>query len=71
MADNGSTSSQRSGSQRESDVPKAIGSLARKQSDVTRLGTQRLKFVPTLPARRKKEEVKPVCFGFLERRTVT
>lgn len=59
MADNGSTSSQRSGSQRESDVPKAIGSLARKQSDVTRLGTQRLKFVPTLPARRKKEEVKP------------
>ncbi|KAI6112688.1 RNA polymerase III RPC4-domain-containing protein [Pisolithus sp. B1] len=62
MADNGSTSSQRSGSQREagpSDVPKAIGSLARKQSDVTRLGTQRLKFVPTLPARRKKEDVKP------------
>lgn len=62
MVDNGSTSSQRSGSQREagpSDAPKAIGSLARKQSDVTRLGTQRLKFVPTLPARRKKEEVKP------------
>ncbi|EPQ56451.1 hypothetical protein GLOTRDRAFT_59707 [Gloeophyllum trabeum ATCC 11539] len=40
-------------------VPKAIGSLAKKQADVTRLGTQKLKFVPTLPARRKKEgEVK-------------
>ncbi|KAF9221339.1 hypothetical protein BS17DRAFT_785219 [Gyrodon lividus] len=38
--------------------PKAIGSLAKKQSDVTRQGTQKLKFVPTLPARRKKEEVK-------------
>ncbi|KAG8220924.1 hypothetical protein J3R82DRAFT_2428 [Butyriboletus roseoflavus] len=35
--------------------PKAIGSLARKPSDVTRQGTQKLKFVPTLPARRKKE----------------
>ncbi|KAF9245249.1 RNA polymerase III RPC4-domain-containing protein [Melanogaster broomeanus] len=34
---------------------KAIGSLAKKQSDVTRQGTQKLKFVPTLPARRKKE----------------
>ncbi|KAI6044295.1 RNA polymerase III RPC4-domain-containing protein [Pisolithus marmoratus] len=59
MADAGS---QRSGSQQEagpSSVPKAIGSLARKQSDVTRLGTQRLKFVPTLPARRKKEDIKP------------
>ncbi|KAF8074814.1 RNA polymerase III RPC4-domain-containing protein [Lyophyllum atratum] len=38
---------------------KAIGSLAKKQGDVTRQGTQKLKFVPTLPARRKKEEVKP------------
>ncbi|KAG5722158.1 DNA-directed RNA polymerase III subunit rpc4 [Termitomyces sp. T112] len=38
---------------------KAIGSLAKKQSDVTRQGAQKLKFVPTLPARRKKEEVKP------------
>ncbi|KAG6381601.1 hypothetical protein JVT61DRAFT_199 [Boletus reticuloceps] len=35
--------------------PKAIASLAKKQSDVTRQGTQKLKFVPTLPARRKKE----------------
>lgn len=34
---------------------KAIGSLAKKQGDVTRQGTQKLKFVPTLPARRKKE----------------
>ncbi|PFH46878.1 hypothetical protein AMATHDRAFT_68867 [Amanita thiersii Skay4041] len=39
-----------------SDVPKAIGSLAKKPSDVTRQGTQKLKFVPTLPARRKKED---------------
>jgi hypothetical protein len=38
-------------------IPKAIGSLARKQADVTRQGTQKLKFVPTLPARRKKELV--------------
>ncbi|KAI0704293.1 RNA polymerase III RPC4-domain-containing protein [Cytidiella melzeri] len=37
--------------------PKAIASLAKKQSDVTRMGTQKLKFVPTLPARRKKEGV--------------
>ncbi|KAF8957445.1 RNA polymerase III RPC4-domain-containing protein [Flammula alnicola] len=41
-----------------SSLPKAIGSLAKKQSDVTRQGTQKLKFVPTLPQRRKKEEVK-------------
>ncbi|KAF8909421.1 RNA polymerase III RPC4-domain-containing protein [Gymnopilus junonius] len=40
-------------------IPKAIGSLAKKQNDVTRQGTQKLKFVPTLPQRRKKEEVKP------------
>jgi DNA-directed RNA polymerase III subunit RPC4 len=36
---------------------KAIGSLAKKQADITRQGTQKLKFVPTLPARRKKEYV--------------
>ena len=36
-------------------APKAIGSLAKKQADVTRQGTQKLKFVPTLPQRRKKE----------------
>ncbi|TFK71613.1 hypothetical protein BDN72DRAFT_764570 [Pluteus cervinus] len=35
---------------------RAIASLAKKQSDVTRQGTARLKFVPTLPTRRKKEE---------------
>jgi DNA-directed RNA polymerase III subunit RPC4 len=34
---------------------KAIGSLAKKQADITRHGTQKLKFVPTLPVRRKKE----------------
>ncbi|KAI0072688.1 hypothetical protein K474DRAFT_1604653 [Panus rudis PR-1116 ss-1] len=39
-------------------IPKVVPSLAKKQSDVTRLGTQKLKFVPTLPARRVKEEVK-------------
>ncbi|KAG9312968.1 RNA polymerase III RPC4-domain-containing protein [Chiua virens] len=42
----------------QSTGPKAIASLAKKQSDVTRQGTQRLKFTPTLSARRKKEEVK-------------
>ncbi|KAF9005896.1 RNA polymerase III RPC4-domain-containing protein [Cyathus striatus] len=34
---------------------KAIGSLAKKQSDVTRQGAHKLKFIPTLPNRRKKE----------------
>ncbi|KAF8202122.1 RNA polymerase III RPC4-domain-containing protein [Pholiota molesta] len=38
---------------------KAIGSLAKKQSDVSRQGPSKLKFVPTLPQRRKKEDVKP------------
>lgn len=52
MTDNGAAGSQQAG---PSSAPKAIGSLAKKQSDVTRQGTQRLKFVPTLPARRKKE----------------
>ncbi|KAK2463712.1 hypothetical protein APHAL10511_004463 [Amanita phalloides] len=42
-----------------SDGSKAIGSLAKKQSEVTRQGTQKLKFVPTLPVRRRKEEAKP------------
>lgn len=44
-----------------SDTPgssKAIGSLVKKQSDVTRQGAQKLKFVPTLPQRRKKGEIK-------------
>ncbi|KAI0792122.1 RNA polymerase III RPC4-domain-containing protein [Abortiporus biennis] len=47
-----------SGSGSGQGTPKAIASLAKKQSDVTRMGTQKLKFVPTLPARRKKEDVK-------------
>ena len=34
---------------------KAIASLAKKQNDITRLGAQKLKFVPTLPPRRVKE----------------
>ncbi|KAF7309667.1 hypothetical protein MIND_00337800 [Mycena indigotica] len=38
---------------------KAIASLAKKPTDVTRQGTQKLKFTPVLPTRRaKKEEVK-------------
>ncbi|KAF9268993.1 hypothetical protein L218DRAFT_953555 [Marasmius fiardii PR-910] len=48
-----------SGSDNPPSKPKAISSLAKKTSDVTRQGTQKLKFVPTLPARRKKEDVKP------------
>lgn len=39
---------------RPSSPTKAIGSLAKKP-DVTRQGTQKLKFVPTIPSRRKKE----------------
>ncbi|KAF9473363.1 hypothetical protein BDN70DRAFT_908885 [Pholiota conissans] len=35
---------------------KAIGSLAKKQSDLSRQGPSKLKFVPTLPQRRKKED---------------
>jgi hypothetical protein len=59
MADSGSmsntgTPSTPSGTPGPS-VPKAIGSLAKKPTDVTRQGTQKLKFVPTLPSRRKKE----------------
>ncbi|KAF5316387.1 hypothetical protein D9619_006187 [Psilocybe cf. subviscida] len=42
-----------------SNTPKAIGSLAKKQSDVTRQGATKLKFVPTLPQRRKKD-VQPI-----------
>ncbi|KAI0272483.1 RNA polymerase III RPC4-domain-containing protein [Gloeopeniophorella convolvens] len=36
---------------------KAIASLAKKPADTTRAGTQKMKFVPTLPVRRKKEYV--------------
>ncbi|KAF9045797.1 hypothetical protein BDZ89DRAFT_1127708 [Hymenopellis radicata] len=39
-------------------TPKAISSFAKRPSDTTRQGTQKLKFAPTLPPRRKKEEVK-------------
>ncbi|KAF8582791.1 hypothetical protein K439DRAFT_1661677 [Ramaria rubella] len=35
---------------------KIIGSQAKKQEDVTRHGTQKMKFIPTLPVRRKKPE---------------
>ncbi|KAJ3794472.1 RNA polymerase III RPC4-domain-containing protein [Lentinula aff. detonsa] len=38
--------------------PKAISSLAKRPSEVTRQGTQKIKFVPTLPARRNKDVVK-------------
>ncbi|KAI0629296.1 RNA polymerase III RPC4-domain-containing protein [Trametes polyzona] len=48
-------SEQPPGSGSGSQPPKAIASLAKKQGDVTRLGTQKLKFVPTLPARRVKD----------------
>ncbi|KAH7890746.1 RNA polymerase III RPC4-domain-containing protein [Phlebopus sp. FC_14] len=61
MADNEHSNLQRNGSAGPgfSGGPKAIGSLAKKQPDVTRQGTQKLKFVPTLqPSRRKKEDVK-------------
>ncbi|KAI0372815.1 hypothetical protein BV20DRAFT_1014934 [Pilatotrama ljubarskyi] len=58
MSDQPSGSAGASGSGSGPNTPKAIASLAKKQSDVTRLGTQKLKFVPTLPSRRVKEEVK-------------
>ncbi|GBE86573.1 hypothetical protein SCP_0904520 [Sparassis crispa] len=47
-----------SGSGASGSTPRAIASLAKKQNDVTRLGAHKLKFVPTLPTRRKKEDVK-------------
>ncbi|TCD69616.1 hypothetical protein EIP91_006841 [Steccherinum ochraceum] len=56
MADTPGSSNGAGGS--GSNASKAIASLAKKQSDTTRLGTQKLKFVPTLPARRKKEDAK-------------
>ncbi|KAJ7224429.1 RNA polymerase III RPC4-domain-containing protein [Mycena pura] len=40
---------------------KAIGSLAKKPADVTRQGTQKLKFTPVLPARRQKKEYEPTA----------
>ena len=41
----------------QASTSKAIGSLAKKQADITRQGTQKLKFAPTLPTRRKKEYI--------------
>ncbi|KAJ7504555.1 RNA polymerase III RPC4-domain-containing protein [Mycena galericulata] len=53
MSDNASGSGSGAG------PSKAIGSLTKRTTDVTRQGTQKLKFTPVLPARRqKKEEVK-------------
>ncbi|KAH8093816.1 RNA polymerase III RPC4-domain-containing protein [Cristinia sonorae] len=56
MAEHSGSSNSASGA--GNSTPKAIASLAKKPTDTTRLGTQKLKFVPTLPARRKKEDVK-------------
>jgi hypothetical protein len=42
-----------------SNTGKAIASLAKMPADTTRAGTQKMKFVPTLPTRRKKEYVRP------------
>ncbi|KAI0255862.1 RNA polymerase III RPC4-domain-containing protein [Lactifluus subvellereus] len=47
-----------SGAPGPSNTGKAIASLAKVPTDTTRAGTQKMKFVPTLPMRRKKEEVK-------------
>ncbi|KAI0352301.1 hypothetical protein OH77DRAFT_798124 [Trametes cingulata] len=55
MSEQPSGSAGASGSGSGANTPKAIASLAKKQGDVTRLGTQKLKFVPTLPSRRVKE----------------
>ncbi|KAL5492246.1 hypothetical protein ACEPAI_3693 [Sanghuangporus weigelae] len=49
----GSSSGQQS---QNGTTPKAIANLARRQDDVTRRGTSRMKFIPVLPSRRKKEE---------------
>ncbi len=38
-------------------TPKAISNFAKRPTDTTRQGTQKLKFAPTLPPRRKKELV--------------
>ncbi|KAH9166332.1 RNA polymerase III RPC4-domain-containing protein [Lactarius sanguifluus] len=48
-----------SGTPGPSNTGKAIASLAKMPAtDTTRAGTQKMKFIPTLPIRRKKEEVK-------------
>jgi len=48
-----------SGTPGPSNPGKAIASLAKIPADTTRAGTQKMKFVPTLPIRRKKEYVRP------------
>ncbi|KAI9511611.1 RNA polymerase III RPC4-domain-containing protein [Russula earlei] len=48
-----------SGTPGPSNTGKAIASLAKIPSDTTRAGTQKMKFVPTLPIRRKKENSRP------------
>ena len=48
-----------SGTPGPSNTGKAIASLAKMPADTTRAGTQKMKFVPTLPTRRKKEYVRP------------
>ncbi len=48
-----------SGTPSTSNTGKAIASLAKMPADITRAGTQKMKFVPTLPVRRKKEYVRP------------
>jgi hypothetical protein len=51
-----------SGTPGPSNTGKAIASLAKMPADTTRAGTQKMKFVPTLPIRRKKEYVRPrIC----------
>ena|SRR5712671_4852086 len=44
-----------SGAPGPSNTGKAIASLAKIPTDTTRAGTQKMKFIPTLPVRRKKE----------------
>lgn len=52
-----------SGSAQNNSTPKAIGNLIKKQEDVTRRGTSKMKFTPTLPPRRKKECVETCSFA--------
>ena len=47
-----------SGTPGPSNTGRAIASLAKLPADTTRAGTQKMKFVPTLPIRRKKEYVR-------------
>ena len=49
-----------SGTPGQPNTGRAIASLAKLPADTTRAGTQKMKFVPTLPIRRKKEYVRPL-----------